>query len=82
MDDGDPALAGQVWVGGQQSTANPHLSGICGQLPADQSDEGRLPGAVLAHQGDDLTGSDLQTHVAYGLRRPERLRRVDDAQDR
>lgn len=76
VDGGDPQMLGVVRAADVDGAAPPFEGARVGRLdPRDHLDQGGLPRAVVAHQGDDLTGVDLQIDV------PERLDRAEALED-
>ncbi|GDY57626.1 hypothetical protein SVIO_082490 [Streptomyces violaceusniger] len=74
VDGGDPQVLGVVRAADVEGAALPFEGARVGRFDArDHLDQGGLPRAVVAHQGDDLTGVDLQLDVRERLDRAEAL---------
>ena len=67
-----------IEVGRQQEVVEPDLAGVGPQDAAQAAQGGRLAGAVLAQQQEDLAGADLEVHAGHRLDAAEALAQATD----
>ena len=71
---GDPQRGGLLGGGDLHLVSVEDEPPLVGRVdPRDRLDQSGLPGPVVAHQGDDLAGADLEVHAGERLDRPEAL---------